>query len=492
MHAKAGDHYRTLEVDPSADLAVIKASYRALARVFHPDVQGDDEVMKGLNRAWEVLGDPDQRAKYDSERAGASGTIQAEPGASAFAARRPADSAGPPQGAPLDRSSPSAAMAAGRSDRSRRSTVPSSSGSGRRPPGGAFARRSIRCSPCAAARHAGQPPGGDPSKPFGLAPPAGGRPPRSRPASSPGKAIRGQDDGRRSYRPEPYPRALNATPRSAHAPPVERSRPDYYRVLQVDPAANPLVIQAAYRVLAQIWHPDVSGDDAEMKRLNAAWEVLGDPRRRKQYDIERAGRHPGVSAGTGRRPHRPPPCAARRRVTERRAHRRRQRGVRSQFGCTCRNVAGRPTRLRRLRRRPRPGRPTTTPARPRASRSGRCSSSGATRAGRSARSRASTGPSSSGCAAFPPAGASRTRSIPSCAAAECSGVDRRRYDSDRQQQVHAWAPGRPRRFADPAPPTRHRRPPPASWRMQHSPPPAIASPSSAAALAACTPRAAGQ
>jgi len=72
---------------------------------------------------------------------------------------------------------------------------------------------------------------------------------------------------------------------------VERSRPDWYRVLQVDPSANALVIQAAYRVLAQIFHPDVSGDDAEMKRINAAWEVLGDPRRRKQYDIERAGRH---------------------------------------------------------------------------------------------------------------------------------------------------------------------------------------------------------
>lgn len=76
---------------------------------------------------------------------------------------------------------------------------------------------------------------------------------------------------------------------------MERARPDYYHVLQVDPAANQLVIQAAYRVLAQIFHPDVSGDDAEMKRINAAWEILGDPRRRKQYDIERAGRHPGVA-----------------------------------------------------------------------------------------------------------------------------------------------------------------------------------------------------
>jgi curved DNA-binding protein CbpA len=79
---------------------------------------------------------------------------------------------------------------------------------------------------------------------------------------------------------------------------VDRARPDHYRVLQVDPAANPLVIQAAYRVLAQIWHPDVAGDEAEMKRINAAWEVLGDARRRKQYDIERAGRHIGPVSAT--------------------------------------------------------------------------------------------------------------------------------------------------------------------------------------------------
>jgi curved DNA-binding protein CbpA len=72
---------------------------------------------------------------------------------------------------------------------------------------------------------------------------------------------------------------------------VKSERADLYRVLQVDPSANPLVIQAAYRALAQIFHPDVSGDSEEMKRINAAWEVLGDPRRRRQYDIERAGRH---------------------------------------------------------------------------------------------------------------------------------------------------------------------------------------------------------
>lgn len=76
---------------------------------------------------------------------------------------------------------------------------------------------------------------------------------------------------------------------------MDAMKPDLYRVLQVDPAANSLVVQAAYRVLARIFHPDTDagGDDEQMKRINAAWEVLGDPRRRAQYDMERAGRHPG-------------------------------------------------------------------------------------------------------------------------------------------------------------------------------------------------------
>ncbi|MEO8273098.1 MAG: J domain-containing protein [Chloroflexota bacterium] len=73
---------------------------------------------------------------------------------------------------------------------------------------------------------------------------------------------------------------------------------DYYRDLQVHPSANDLVVQAAYRALARIFHPDVEGDDAEMKRINAAWEVIGDPLRRAVYDQARAGAHRGPVAGT--------------------------------------------------------------------------------------------------------------------------------------------------------------------------------------------------
>lgn len=69
--------------------------------------------------------------------------------------------------------------------------------------------------------------------------------------------------------------------------------PDPYKVLQVDPEAEDEVIQAAYRRLAQKWHPDLaSGQEAEdrMVAINRAWEIVGDPARRAEYDKERAKR----------------------------------------------------------------------------------------------------------------------------------------------------------------------------------------------------------
>jgi curved DNA-binding protein CbpA len=64
------DLYRVLQVDASADSATIRAAYRALAAVSHPDHAGVDGEprMRELNAAWEVLGDPQRRAAYDAER----------------------------------------------------------------------------------------------------------------------------------------------------------------------------------------------------------------------------------------------------------------------------------------------------------------------------------------------------------------------------------------------------------------------------------------
>jgi hypothetical protein len=64
-----------------------------------------------------------------------------------------------------------------------------------------------------------------------------------------------------------------------------------YEVLQVSPKASPEVVQAAYRVLARAYHPDVntSPNAARMMRqVNAAYNVLSDPDRRARYDAQRA------------------------------------------------------------------------------------------------------------------------------------------------------------------------------------------------------------
>jgi curved DNA-binding protein CbpA len=63
--------------------------------------------------------------------------------------------------------------------------------------------------------------------------------------------------------------------------------PDFYRLLQVDPAAEPEVIRAAYRTLAAKHHPDIGGSTARMIALNGAWSVLSDPATRSEYDRDR-------------------------------------------------------------------------------------------------------------------------------------------------------------------------------------------------------------
>ena len=66
--------------------------------------------------------------------------------------------------------------------------------------------------------------------------------------------------------------------------------PDYYATLQVDPRAEPAVIEAAYRKLAARYHPDVnSAPEAadQMRRINEARDALADPEKRARYDEQR-------------------------------------------------------------------------------------------------------------------------------------------------------------------------------------------------------------
>jgi DnaJ-class molecular chaperone len=62
---------------------------------------------------------------------------------------------------------------------------------------------------------------------------------------------------------------------------------DYYVILGIDPDATQDEIRAAYRRRAKACHPDSSGEDSEpFLALGEAYEVLGDPGRRRDYDDE--------------------------------------------------------------------------------------------------------------------------------------------------------------------------------------------------------------
>jgi curved DNA-binding protein CbpA len=94
---------------------------------------------------------------------------------------------------------------------------------------------------------------------------------------------------------------------------------DAYKILQVDPEADEVVIRAAYHALARKLHPDAQGGradhDPRMAELNVAYASIRDQVRRAQYDRERV-------SGAGRRqapvvtpPPPPPPKHAAARTT---------------------------------------------------------------------------------------------------------------------------------------------------------------------------------
>lgn len=87
--------------------------------------------------------------------------------------------------------------------------------------------------------------------------------------------------------------------------------PDHYEVLQVSRAAQPLIVNKAYRILAAIYHPDnkQTGDPEAFQQVVEAYRVLSDPMRRAVYDREKFagftngkhpnGNHPNGSLVTG-------------------------------------------------------------------------------------------------------------------------------------------------------------------------------------------------
>ena len=78
---KNKDYYAILGVHPTAEIAVIEAAYKALAKRYHPDVSQDNPEeahrrMQEINEAYEVLSNTTKRKEYDDLKG--SGTQEAE------------------------------------------------------------------------------------------------------------------------------------------------------------------------------------------------------------------------------------------------------------------------------------------------------------------------------------------------------------------------------------------------------------------------------
>jgi curved DNA-binding protein len=76
------DYYTILGIDRGADAAAIKKAYRRKARELHPDrnkAKGSEDRFREVNEAYEVLGDPEKRARYDQLGANWQGGMPFEP-----------------------------------------------------------------------------------------------------------------------------------------------------------------------------------------------------------------------------------------------------------------------------------------------------------------------------------------------------------------------------------------------------------------------------
>src|SRR4051812_45883538 len=82
MAVGSRDYYEVLGVPRGADEEEIRRAYRQLARQYHPDINkepGADQRFKEVSEAYEVLRDPEKRARYDRLGANWRGAPQGPP-----------------------------------------------------------------------------------------------------------------------------------------------------------------------------------------------------------------------------------------------------------------------------------------------------------------------------------------------------------------------------------------------------------------------------
>src|SRR5580692_909523 len=81
---------------------------------------------------------------------------------------------------------------------------------------------------------------------------------------------------------------------------------DYYETLKVDRKSSQDEIRKSYRRLARKYHPDLNpGDKAaeeRFKKLQEAYDVLSEPKKRQMYDQQGFYSDSGFAAGAGAQP----------------------------------------------------------------------------------------------------------------------------------------------------------------------------------------------
>ena len=72
---------------------------------------------------------------------------------------------------------------------------------------------------------------------------------------------------------------------------------DYYEILGINKTSNSGEIKKAYRKLSIKNHPDRGGNPEDMKKINAAYHTLGDPEKKKMYDMQKNNPMFGAMSG---------------------------------------------------------------------------------------------------------------------------------------------------------------------------------------------------